>query len=433
MASSEGRVPTQPATSARGASPEQAPIGSEDTVSRTSRSGMGNAGMGRGRTPPQEPTGTGSAQREWAPQPIVVRERAKALKISNFKGLDDAMPVTMWLKTVRAEVRRQAVTMGVQWRDDQLYHEVAAHLEGEAQRWFATVMETVPRNDESIGTLAGMLRAKYMTRRTTPEVVDLLSARRQMRGERLLEYAQSLREIAEQGDISEDWLVSAFLKGMSSNEGATHVRGHRPSTLDEAVNLAIPHVGDYGEGYGVGLETAVAVWDEREAREGRGPLTATAKTEKEQSGAAGNLSNVVSGYGAMWGTVPTPLRYDTAGRPVGTGKRGPDEWWKAIPPGYQLVPAGGKPVSSKTQTAGDTEPRGKRAHGGQQGTQQADQGARKQAKTFKVEGAQSGNAQGRQAGPSAPLQTREERLRNQEAYNARRTNKTPFVPRPGTV
>ncbi|KAE9156968.1 hypothetical protein PF005_g33013 [Phytophthora fragariae] len=68
-----------------------------------------------------------------------------------------------------------------------------------------------------------MLRAKYMTQRTGSEVVDLLNARRQMRGERLVEYARSLREIGERGDVGEDWLVNAFLKGMSSNEGATHV------------------------------------------------------------------------------------------------------------------------------------------------------------------------------------------------------------------
>ncbi|GMF47793.1 unnamed protein product [Phytophthora fragariaefolia] len=333
---------------------------------------------------------------------------AKALKITNFKGLDDTMPVTMWLRTVRTEVRRQAVTLGVQWRDGQRYHEVAANLEGEAQRWFATVMETVARSDESIGTLANMLRAKYMTRRTTPEVVDLLGARRQMRGERLLEFAQSLREIAEQGDISEDWLVSAFLKGMSSNEGATHVRGHRPSTLDEAVNLAIPHVGGYGEGYGVGLETAMAIWDKREAREGRGPLaTATEAQEQEQLGLGGNMGSGVSRYGASWGT--------------------------AIPPGYQLVPAGGKPGDPKVQTTGESEPRGKRVHGGQASSQQGEQGAREQARTFKVEGAQGSDAAGRQLGPPAPLRTREERLRNQEAYNARRTGQTPFVPRPGTT
>ncbi|KAE9157154.1 hypothetical protein PF004_g32332 [Phytophthora fragariae] len=145
-------------------------------------------------------------------------------------------------------------------------------------------METVPESEENIGTLADMLRAKYVTRRTGPEVVDLLNSRRQMRGERLLEYAQSLREIAEQGDIGEDWLVNAFLKGMSSTIGATHVRGPRPRNLDDAVNLAIPHVGDYGESYGVGLEKAMTAWDEREATNGRGPLaTAAATRDQEQT------------------------------------------------------------------------------------------------------------------------------------------------------
>lgn len=110
------------------------------------------------------------------------------------------------MKTVRAEVRRQAATMGVIWNDKQLYHEVAAHFEGEAQRWFATVMESVAEADENINTMAAMLRAKCMAQRTNPKVVDLLNARQQMRGERLVEYAQALRKIGERGDISEDWL-----------------------------------------------------------------------------------------------------------------------------------------------------------------------------------------------------------------------------------
>ncbi|EGZ28801.1 hypothetical protein PHYSODRAFT_474184 [Phytophthora sojae] len=96
--------------------------------------------------------------------------------------------------------------MGVIWNDKQLYHEVAAHFEGEAQRWFATVMESVAEADENINTMAAMLRAKCMAQRTNPKVVDLLNARQQMRGERLVEYAQALRKIGERGDISEDWL-----------------------------------------------------------------------------------------------------------------------------------------------------------------------------------------------------------------------------------
>ncbi|KAE8999352.1 hypothetical protein PR001_g19080 [Phytophthora rubi] len=139
----------------------------------------------------------------------------------------------------------------------------------------------------------------------------------------------------------------------------------------------------------------MTVWDEREVREGRGPLATAAKVQdQEQSGLIGNLGNVVSGYGAMWGAVPTPPR--------------------------RFESSNGRP-------------RGKRAHGGQPGGQQPEQGARKQAKTFKVEGTQSGELSGRQAGPKEPLRTREERLRNQEAYNSRRTDETPFLPRPGTV
>ncbi|GMF47499.1 unnamed protein product [Phytophthora fragariaefolia] len=103
-----------------------------DVDGRMSGNGTEEPGTGRGQTPPREPARPSTTQRDWTPQqPIVVREKAMALKITNLKCLDDTMPVPMWLRTVRAEVRRQAVTLGVQWRDDQLYHEVAAHLEGE--------------------------------------------------------------------------------------------------------------------------------------------------------------------------------------------------------------------------------------------------------------------------------------------------------------
>ncbi|OWZ21491.1 hypothetical protein PHMEG_0003956 [Phytophthora megakarya] len=55
------------------------------------------------------------------------------------------MPATTCLKTVRVEVRMQAVTMGVEWRQKQLYHEVAAHLEREAQRWHGQRRRRDPR------------------------------------------------------------------------------------------------------------------------------------------------------------------------------------------------------------------------------------------------------------------------------------------------
>ncbi|KAE8904522.1 hypothetical protein PF003_g11572 [Phytophthora fragariae] len=192
------------------------------TMDMTGR-GCGD-GTGTRRPPPPPPpqprevvtaaSGRGPTQAGAPQRPIIVREKAKTLKLKKFKGLDDTMPVTMWLKTVRAEVRRQAVSLGVTWQEKQLYHEVASNLDSEAQRWFATVMESVPEDEENINTLAGMLRgqvhdATYRVRKWS----TLLNARRQMRGERLVEYAQSLREIGERGDVGEDWLVERIPQG----------------------------------------------------------------------------------------------------------------------------------------------------------------------------------------------------------------------------
>ncbi|OWY91494.1 hypothetical protein PHMEG_00039911, partial [Phytophthora megakarya] len=144
--------------------------------------GEGHGDAGTGHVPPPPPPAPMTSMMSGTTPPgvtqqIVFREEPKSLKLTKFKGLDDSMPVTMW-KTVRAEVRRQAVTSGVVWQEKQLYHEVAAHLEGEAKRWFATVMESVPEDQESINTLADMLRTKYMGQRTGPELVDLLNERR---------------------------------------------------------------------------------------------------------------------------------------------------------------------------------------------------------------------------------------------------------------
>ncbi|KAG2765410.1 hypothetical protein Pcac1_g23041 [Phytophthora cactorum] len=101
-------------------------------------SGLGNTfgpggagGAGAGRTPPPRRTyvrgTTGYSVVEARPpqQPIVVHEKAKA-----------------------------AVSMRVQRRDDQLYHEVASQVKGEAKRWFATVVESVSPEEEKINTLA---------------------------------------------------------------------------------------------------------------------------------------------------------------------------------------------------------------------------------------------------------------------------------------
>jgi hypothetical protein len=64
-----------------------------------------------------------------------------------------------------------------------------------------------------------------------------------MRGELLVEYAAVLRAIVADRSIGEEWLVDAFLKEMSNQDSATHVRGREPQTLDEAVRTATGQVG----------------------------------------------------------------------------------------------------------------------------------------------------------------------------------------------
>ncbi|KAG3158295.1 hypothetical protein PI126_g7925 [Phytophthora idaei] len=166
---------------ASGGDAEQVPVASSSAATRNqhgdptiplvspegSVSGSGNTfvpggagGAGAGRAPPprrtyvRETTGYSASEARPPQQPIVVHEKAKAVKLTKFKGLDHTMSVTTWLKTVRAEVRRQAVSMRVQRRDDQLYHEVASQVKGEAKRWFATVVESVSPEEEKINTLA---------------------------------------------------------------------------------------------------------------------------------------------------------------------------------------------------------------------------------------------------------------------------------------
>jgi hypothetical protein len=71
---------------------------------------------------------------------------------------------------------------------------------------------------------------------------------KQMQSEPLVEYAAMLRAIVADRGIGEEWLVDAFLNGMSNQDSATHVRGREPQTLDEAVRTATWQVGKFGEG-----------------------------------------------------------------------------------------------------------------------------------------------------------------------------------------
>ncbi|GMF29386.1 unnamed protein product [Phytophthora fragariaefolia] len=108
----------------------------------------------------------------------------------------------------------------------------------------------------------------------------------------------------------------------AARSGATHVRGHRPKALDEVLNVAIPQVGDYGEGYGIGVEEAMSAWDAREAARGRGPLATprSAAGGHEKSAVGSSSWSVVTGYDSGWGVAPKPPRYESEGRLVEAGK-----------------------------------------------------------------------------------------------------------------
>ncbi|OWZ05443.1 hypothetical protein PHMEG_00022470 [Phytophthora megakarya] len=70
------------------------------------------------------------------------------------------------------------------------------------------------------------------------------------------------------------------------------VRGHRPQTLDDVGNLAVPHMGHYGEGYGVGLAEAMRCWGGRGALHGVTAATvATRSGGLQQSGLGEFLNN----------------------------------------------------------------------------------------------------------------------------------------------
>ncbi|KAE9102234.1 hypothetical protein PF010_g14178 [Phytophthora fragariae] len=129
----------------------------------------------------------------------------------------------------------------------------------------------------------------------------------------------------------------------------------------------------------------------------------------------------------MWGATNKPPRYDTSGRPVLSGKASATEWWRAIPPGFELVPAGTqatKTGDSKVQTTIGGKP-GKRPGGG-------DQNVKHRAKAFKVEGQHDVDVYGPRDQPDAAFETREGRLQRHRERLQQRAPRAPFVPRPGT-
>ncbi|KAE9067787.1 hypothetical protein PF007_g27937 [Phytophthora fragariae] len=334
----------------------------------------GTGGQGDGGQAPAPPA-TPAAP----PTPTVIyrdREREKKLRLPKFKGLDEPkLTVNVWLKAVKNELRRQAAAL----------------------LWFDTVEDSfLSREDQTFGNLSRLLEDRYMVKRSNPEVVARLRLRRQQRGEPLVEYAQKLREIASSNPVDEEWLVDAFLSGMHNSWSASLVRGHRPATLNAAVNAALDQVREYGEGYGVGLSMAIATKDRRAASTGTVPTVAQ-DLGNVQFGGGGNLGSVVSGYGDFSLAAGPPPRYDMEGRLVvskgSSEQQATGPWDLVIPTGYQLVP---QPVHGQHADSGKT--------------------VRRTGKTQKMEGYGGQGPRGSGYNTREPLRTREERLRNHQRY-----------------
>jgi hypothetical protein len=250
-----------------------------------------------------------------------------------------------------------------------------------------------------------------------------------------------LRTIVADRSIGEEWLIDAFLNGMSNPDSATHVRGREPATLDEAVRMAIRQVGKFGEGLCVGLEEAMVKQDTRRASGPRTPLGAPSPLgstgQKRAPGAGGPANLGMMGFGQL--PPQKPPRYDAEGRlvsPMGVAAVGGGvgflppgyavplaQQGYVVPPGYALVPLGtGSPAgSSKIQTSGSTgnpsadgqrPPQNSGQHGpGRRGGRVNQVGAgQNQAAPLGTRG-----GSGSRYGPP-PLKTKEDRLANYRRY-----------------
>ncbi|KAE9075617.1 hypothetical protein PF007_g24927 [Phytophthora fragariae] len=366
--------------------------------------------------PPATPTwsSTRATPLAMAPTREVIREfrGRKKMRLPKFKGLYGTMAVSTWLRAVQTETRRQERKLGVHWDVDEVYFEMASHLEGEALRWYGNIMSAI--TDETDENLPRLLRGRYGEQRSDPEVVASRNDRKQMRGEPLVEYAAALREIVADRSIGEEWLVDTLLNGMSNSSSATHVRGREPQTLDEAVRVATKQVGRFGESHRVGLEAAMAKQDKRAGGTSRNtstPLGAAAPLGlggKEQSAAVGDLS--LGGFGNAL-AMQKPPRYDVDGRlisPVGAADWGPGI--AMVPQGYTLVPLGTQTGSeTKTQTSSNKEGRPPTANRRPRGDGGSNQG-RRSGRMLKVEG---------QGSQRAPLGVRDEASRRAGHHSSR--------------
>lgn len=354
--------------------------------------------------------------------------RLKKLRIPKFKGRDEDVTVTAWLKSLQNEVRHQASSMGITWSAHELYDAATALFAGEALEWFSMVDGTLPPDEETIDNLATLMREQYMIARTEPETIAQLNNRVQGRGETLSDFAQNLRRIVAGRGIGEKWLVNAFLNGMSNQQCAMHVRvalGRGDATLREAIQAAVQHTGEFGEGTRVNLLEAESAYD---ARQGHGGAAASGgQDEMKPVIAASKRESVVTGRGTLGlAPNPEPPRYDAAGRLVSSrGTKRESEWWRNVPPGFKIVP---ETAGTTGQSSARSEPR--KDDGRNKRPSSA--GGRHGGKAMKAEAPVVASAYATTAVSPTPLPSREERMRNHERFWSGRA-RTPYASRPKLV
>lgn len=358
------------------------------------------------------------------PPAVQPRPAKKKLRVPKFKGRDSTVSITAWLKMLQAEVKRQTTTEKVNWTSNDVFNAATTLLDGDAMEWYSSLDGTLSPEEETIENLATMLREQYMISSTEPETIARLNQRRQGRGETLTDFAQNLRMIVAGRGIDEKWLVNAFLNGMSNQINATHVRvalGREQGSLREAVQAAVQHTGEFGEGTLTNLMGAETAYD---ARQGQGAVPmAVVQGGAQQSAVASGRDSGVSTQGT-WG-LPNPRapRYDTDGRLVGSmGNKTESEWWKNVPPGFKIVPdsVGGQSSARSGQKRTD-DSRSPRADG-------SGSSNRRPGKAMKVEGQANRPAFAAPSTEAAALPNREERLRNYRRYQDSK-GRPSFVPR----
>ncbi|EGZ05621.1 hypothetical protein PHYSODRAFT_342411 [Phytophthora sojae] len=126
----------------------------------------------------------------------------------------------------------------------------------DTDKWLETVILKVhsktQEQDRNFEHLTTQLTQMYGSHESLYQIQLEMAKRVQQPGERLRDFADSLREIGvAHPDIPEDWYVEAFIRGINNTDWAMVVRIQKPTALSDAAQFAVENFGDYGEGYQV--------------------------------------------------------------------------------------------------------------------------------------------------------------------------------------